>query len=143
MQMFDAGLNLNSKGPFELATHVALRMAEGQGDAIINVGSTGALMAPPMVIPHGRAKAGLNAMPVGPAKELAPEVRVNTLSPGPFLTDIAEAWDPAKRETARNAAGRPGRPGDRRRPAGAGIACVQLHGRRTVAVGRGEARVGA
>ena len=44
------------------------------------------------------------------AHEYAPKVRVNTLSAGPFLTDIANAWSPEARETARNALGRPGRP---------------------------------
>jgi len=37
-------------------------------------------------------------------------VRVNTISAGPFLTDIAQAWEPEQRERSRNALGRPGRP---------------------------------
>jgi NAD(P)-dependent dehydrogenase (short-subunit alcohol dehydrogenase family) len=37
-------------------------------------------------------------------------VRVNTLSPGPFLTDVAKAWGPEQREHADNALGRPGQP---------------------------------
>ena len=37
-------------------------------------------------------------------------MRVNTLSPGPFLTDIAKAWTPEARETSNNGFGRPGRP---------------------------------
>jgi len=109
-QLFDSVLNLNYKGPFRLATQVAKRMAAGEGGAIINVSSTGSLMALPTVVPYGSAKAALNAMSVSLAKEYAPKVRVNTLMPGPFLTDIADAWDPAKRETAANAAGRPGKP---------------------------------
>jgi NAD(P)-dependent dehydrogenase (short-subunit alcohol dehydrogenase family) len=32
------------------------------------------------------------------------------LCPGPFLTDIANAWEPEAREKADNALGRPGRP---------------------------------
>ena len=44
------------------------------------------------------------------AAEYGPTVRVNTLSPGPFLTDIAKAWTPEAREHADNALGRPGRP---------------------------------
>ena len=38
--------------------------------------------------------------------------RVNTISPGPFLTDIAEAWDPNKREEQPVALGRPGNPAE-------------------------------
>jgi NAD(P)-dependent dehydrogenase (short-subunit alcohol dehydrogenase family) len=34
-------------------------------------------------------------MSAGMSRALAPRVRVNTLVPGPFLTDIAKAWDMA------------------------------------------------
>lgn len=108
--LFDSVLNLNFKGPFRLASQVAHRMAQGDGGCIINISSTGALMPLPMVIPYGSAKAALNAMSVSLSREYAPKVRVNTISPGPFLTDIAEAWDPKKRETQPVALGRPGRP---------------------------------
>lgn len=108
--LFDSVLNLNFKGPFRLASQVAHRMSEGDGGCIINISSTGALMPLPMVIPYSSAKAALNAMTVSLSREYAPKVRVNTISPGPFLTDIADAWDPKKRETQPVALGRPGRP---------------------------------
>lgn len=108
--LFDSVLNLNFKGPFRLASQVAHRMSEGDGGCIINISSSGALMALPMVIPYGSAKAALNAMTVSLSREYAPKVRVNTISPGPFLTDIAEAWDERKREKQPVALGRPGRP---------------------------------
>ena len=38
------------------------------------------------------AKDGLNALTEGLAKAYGPAVRVNTLMPGPFLTDISKAW---------------------------------------------------
>jgi NAD(P)-dependent dehydrogenase (short-subunit alcohol dehydrogenase family) len=109
-QLFDSVLNLNFKGPFRLASQVARRMADGEGGSIINVSSTAAVMAIPNVVPYGAAKAALNSMSVSLAKEFAPKVRVNTLMPGPFLTDIADAWDPKKREKATNAIRRPGKP---------------------------------
>jgi NAD(P)-dependent dehydrogenase (short-subunit alcohol dehydrogenase family) len=108
--LFDAVLNLNFKGPFRLASQVAHRMTQGDGGCIINISSSGALMALPTVVPYGSAKAALNAMTVSLSREYAPKVRVNTISPGPFLTDIAEAWEPNKRETQPVALGRPGRP---------------------------------
>jgi len=108
--LFDSVMNLNFKGPFRLASQVAHRMAAGGGGAIINISSTGALMALPMVIPYGSAKAALNAMTVSLSREYAPKVRVNTISPGPFLTDIADAWEERKRENQPVALGRPGRP---------------------------------
>src|SRR3546814_18264037 len=96
--LFDSVMNLNFKGPFRLASQVAHRMSQGDGGCIINISSTGALMALPMVVPYGSAKAALNAMSVSLSREYAPKVRVNTISPGPFLTDIAAAWEPRKRE---------------------------------------------
>lgn len=91
-ELFDSVVNLNFKGPFRLASQVAKRMADGEGGAIINVSSTGSLMPLPGVVPYGSSKAALNAMSMSLAAEYAPTVRVNTLSPGPFRTDIAKAW---------------------------------------------------
>tara|TARA_R110001606_G_scaffold139185_2_gene277613 strand:- start:1410 stop:2156 length:747 start_codon:yes stop_codon:yes gene_type:complete len=108
--LFDSVMNLNFKGPFRLASQIGKRMADGNGGAIINISSTGALMALPGVVPYGAAKAALNAMTVSMSREYGPKVRVNTISAGPFLTDIAEAWDPKKREKQPVALGRPGNP---------------------------------
>lgn len=90
--LFDSVVNLNFKGPFRLASLVAKRMADGEGGSIINVSSSGALMPLPGTVPYGSAKAALNAMSKSLAWEYAPKVRVNTLSPGAFRTDIVEAW---------------------------------------------------
>ena len=108
--LFDSVLGLNFKGPFRLASQVAHRMNQGDGGVIINVSSSGALMPLPQVIPYSGAKAALNAMTVSMAREYGPKVRVNTISAGPFLTDIANAWTPEAREHSNNALGRPGRP---------------------------------
>ncbi|HLG67295.1 MAG TPA: glucose 1-dehydrogenase [Acidimicrobiales bacterium] len=109
-ELFDSVVGLNFKGPFRLASQVAKRMYDGEGGTIINVSSSGALMPLPNVVPYGSAKAALNAMTRSLAAEYGPKVRVNTLSPGPFLTDIAQAWAPEQRERSDNALGRPGRP---------------------------------
>lgn len=108
--LFDSVLNLNFKGPFRLASQVAKRMADGAGGVIINISSSGALVPLPGVVPYAGAKAALNAMTVSLAHEYGAKVRVNTISAGPFLTDIAKAWPTEARETASNALGRPGRP---------------------------------
>ena len=91
-KLFDAVVNLNFKGPFRLASQVAHRMSEGEGGCIINVSSSGSLMPLPQTVPYGSSKAALNAMSKSLATEYAPKVRVNTLSPGAFRTDIVEAW---------------------------------------------------
>jgi len=111
-QLFDSVVGLNFKGPFRLASQVAKRMRDGDGGVIINVSSSGALMPLPGVVPYGAAKAALNAMTRSLAAEYGPKVRVNTLSPGPFLTDIADAWPEEQRESTPSAVGRPGQPAE-------------------------------
>jgi NAD(P)-dependent dehydrogenase (short-subunit alcohol dehydrogenase family) len=91
-QLFDSVVNLNFKGPFRLASQVGKRMFDGDGGCIINVTSSGSLMPLPKVVAYGSSKAALNAMGKSLAWEYAPKVRVNTLSPGAFRTDIVEAW---------------------------------------------------
>ena len=108
--LFDSIVNLNFKGPFYLGAQVAKRMMDADGGVIINVSSSGALVPLPQVVPYSGAKAALNAMTVSFAAEYGPKVRVNTISAGPFLTDIANAWTPEAREKSANALGRPGRP---------------------------------
>ncbi|NNC71557.1 MAG: SDR family oxidoreductase [Sphingomonadaceae bacterium] len=108
--LFDSVMNLNFKGPFRLATRIGHRMSEGEGGCIINISSIASLGAFPGVVPYSGAKAALNAMTVSLSREYAPKVRVNTIAAGPFLTDIAEAWDEEARETQPVALGRPGNP---------------------------------
>lgn len=91
-KLFDSVINLNFKGPFRLASQIGKRMFDGDGGCIINVTSSGSLMPLPEVVPYGSSKAALNAMSRSLAWEYAPKVRVNTLSPGAFRTDIVEAW---------------------------------------------------
>ena len=108
--LFDKVMDLNFKGPFRLASLIAKRMFDGDGGVIINVSSSGALYPLPQVVPYSGAKSALNAMTVSFAREYGPKVRVSTISPGPFLTDIANAWTPEAREKSDNALGRPGKP---------------------------------
>jgi NAD(P)-dependent dehydrogenase (short-subunit alcohol dehydrogenase family) len=92
-KLFDSVVNLNFKGPFRLAALVGERMhAAGRG-SIINVSSSGSIRPKGKIIPYAGAKAALNAMSVGLAEDLGPAVRVNTLMPGTFQTDVSKAWD--------------------------------------------------
>jgi NAD(P)-dependent dehydrogenase (short-subunit alcohol dehydrogenase family) len=90
--LFDKVVALNLKGPFRLAALIGTRMAAGSGGSIINISSVGAVMPDPGALPYSAAKAGLNAMTVGMARSFAPNVRVNCIQPGYFLTDISKAW---------------------------------------------------
>ncbi len=109
-KLFDMVVDLNFKGPFRLAAHVAQRMVDAGGGVIINVSSSGALVPLPWAVPYSGAKAALNAMTVSLAREYGPSVRVNTISAGPFLTDISKAWSEEAREKSDNSLQRPGKP---------------------------------
>jgi NAD(P)-dependent dehydrogenase (short-subunit alcohol dehydrogenase family) len=91
--LFDKVIAVNLKGHFRLCALVGTRMVRDGGGSIINVSSTAAVSPSPAELPYGAAKAGLSALTVGFARAFAPDVRVNTIMPGPFLTDISKAWD--------------------------------------------------
>jgi NAD(P)-dependent dehydrogenase (short-subunit alcohol dehydrogenase family) len=91
--LYDKVFDVNLKGPFRLMANVGTRMAAGNGGSIINISSGAAARPTPNVIPYSAAKAGLNAMTIGFARAFGPTVRVNCIQAGPFLTDIAKAWD--------------------------------------------------
>jgi NAD(P)-dependent dehydrogenase (short-subunit alcohol dehydrogenase family) len=108
--LFDKVVAVNFKGPFRLTALVGSRMAAGAGGSIINVSSIGAVKPSPWIAPYAGAKAALNAMSIALAQEFAPKVRVNVISPGGFLTDIAGEWateEEARRSTALNRWGDP------------------------------------
>src|SRR5262249_40297655 len=58
-----------------------------------NISSTASLNPSPTSEPYGAAKAGLNSITRSFAFAYGPKVRVNCIVAGPFLTDIAKAWD--------------------------------------------------
>ena len=109
-KLFDSVVNLNFKGPFRLAAQIGKKMFDGDGGCIINVSSSGALVPLPGVVPYSGAKAALNAMSISLAHEYAPKVRVNTISAGPFLTEIAKSWSEEQRDNVPNAMMRAGEP---------------------------------
>ena len=102
-RLFDSVIGLNLKGPFRLCALVAEQMlARDAEGSIINVSSIAAVQPSAVEVPYGMAKAGLNNLTVALAHMLGPKIRVNCIMPGPFLTDISQAWDlEAFAETAR------------------------------------------
>jgi NAD(P)-dependent dehydrogenase (short-subunit alcohol dehydrogenase family) len=109
-ELFDKVIGVNFKGPFRLSALIGQRMYDGDGGSIINVSSSGALFPAPRYGPYAGAKAALNALTGVFAREYAPKVRVNTLSAGPFLTDISKHWPDKSERNWHNAAGRAGNP---------------------------------
>ncbi len=108
--LFDRIVSLNFKGPFRLMSLVGSRMAAGDGGCIINISSAGALRPRPQIAPYAGAKAALNAITEAFAFEYGPKVRVNTISPGRFLTDVSKAWPEEHKKNATAALRRSGRP---------------------------------
>lgn len=90
--LFDKIVGVNFKGVYRLSTLIGTRMAAADGGAIINVSSLGSLMPSPYFGAYAGAKAAVNALSVALAREYAPNVRVNVICPGGFLTDIAGDW---------------------------------------------------
>jgi NAD(P)-dependent dehydrogenase (short-subunit alcohol dehydrogenase family) len=113
-------LDVNLWGAVLCAREAAQRMAldrGGPGGAIVNISSVAATLGSPHEYVHyAAAKAGVEALTVGLAKELAGVgVRVNAVSPGTVRTGIhADAGDPGRpdRVAARIPLGRPGLPDD-------------------------------
>jgi len=112
--LWDKVLAVNLKGPFRLSALIGTRMAAGAGGSIINISSTAAVTPTPIETPYAAAKAGLNNLTVACAHAFGPKVRVNCIMPGPFLTDISEAWPPGAIEqvSATSALRRAGQPNE-------------------------------
>jgi NAD(P)-dependent dehydrogenase (short-subunit alcohol dehydrogenase family) len=111
-ELFDKVIGVNFKGPFRLTALIGQRMYDGDGGSVINISSSGALFPAPRFGPYAGAKAALNALTNVFAREFAPKVRVNTISAGPFLTDISKHWPEPSKRTWHNAAGRAGEPAE-------------------------------
>lgn len=92
-ELFNKVIDVNLKGPFRLSALFGERMAATGGGSIINVSSVAAVRPTPNEAAYGAAKSGLNNLTVSFARAYGPNVRVNCIMPGPFLTDISKAWD--------------------------------------------------
>jgi NAD(P)-dependent dehydrogenase (short-subunit alcohol dehydrogenase family) len=80
------------------------RRRGGRGGVIVNVSSAAATLGSPHEYVHyAAAKAGVEALTVGLAKEVADEgIRVNSVAPGVVDTEIhADAGDPGRPQRAR------------------------------------------
>jgi NAD(P)-dependent dehydrogenase (short-subunit alcohol dehydrogenase family) len=108
--LFDKIVAVNFKGPFRLSALAGAHMRERGGGSIVNVSSIGAEFPSPNNAPYAASKAALNALTMALAREFGPKVRVNTIMPGSFRTDVAKAWPADKERTTPAAAGRFGEP---------------------------------
>jgi len=111
--LYDKVFDVNAKGPFRLSTLLGERMVKRGHGSIVNVSSLESLYPSPRALPYAAAKSGVNVLTAGLAAAYAPNVRVNAILAGPFLTDVSTAWDMdafeimARRSIALRRAGQP------------------------------------
>jgi NAD(P)-dependent dehydrogenase (short-subunit alcohol dehydrogenase family) len=91
---FDDVVNTNLRGPFFGSVAAASKMAERGGGSIINISSCAARLMLPFHSAYSMAKGGLEALTRQLALELAPNIRVNAIAPGPTSTERNAGYDP-------------------------------------------------
>ncbi len=83
--VFRAQLELNLTSAFQGCKAAAKRMQPGS--SIVNISSGAGMRGSPYTGPYAAAKAGMNNLSETLALELAPDIRVNTVAPGPVATE--------------------------------------------------------
>ena len=85
---YDAMFNVNVRAVFFLTAAIAPKMAARGSGSIINVSTMAASFGMPSAAVYGASKAALNQLTKTWAAEFSKDgVRVNTVSPGPALTE--------------------------------------------------------
>ena len=108
-EQFDRVFSLNVKAPYFLVAELAPLMAKRGKGAIVNVSTMVADYGAPVMSLYGSSKGAINMLTKAWAAEYGPKgVRVNTVSPGPTLTEGTEAMGEGLAQLAAQApAGRP------------------------------------
>ncbi|HWP65229.1 MAG TPA: SDR family oxidoreductase [Candidatus Limnocylindria bacterium] len=109
---WDHSLDVNLKAPYLLSVALGRHMqASGRG-CIVNIVDWAAERPYRDYLPYCVAKAGLVGLTKALARELAPEVRVNAVAPGPVLLPEDMSTDEAARVVRATPLARIGRPED-------------------------------
>ena len=96
---FDRIIGVHLKGMFFMAQAVYPAMAARGTGCIINVASQRGLKGAVNSAPYSAAKAAIIGFTRALAWEATPKgVRVNAIAPGPIVTDLTAAMDPADRQ---------------------------------------------
>jgi len=83
--------SVNLEGPLRMAQCIAPVMREHGGGSIVNIASMAAYSGGPGVCAYGASKAALVNLTKSMAQEwISWDIRVNVLSPGPFLSEMVE-----------------------------------------------------
>lgn len=91
-ELFQKVFEVNTKGPWYLASRLAPRMGQHGGGVIVNVISVAGLKPPAYQGFYAATKAALNALTRVMAQEWAPlNIRVNSLAPGSYHSDLFDS----------------------------------------------------
>lgn len=91
-ELFQKIFEVNTKGPWYLASRLAPRMAQHGGGVVINILSVSALRPPAYQGFYAATKAALDALTKVMAQEWAAQgIRVNAIAPGSFHSDMFDA----------------------------------------------------
>lgn len=92
VDLFQKLFDVNTKGPWYLASRMAPRMAEHGGGSVINVISVAGLKPSALVGFYAATKAALDALTKVMAAEWAAKgIRVNSLAPGSYHSDLFDS----------------------------------------------------
>ncbi|CAD5232878.1 unnamed protein product [Bursaphelenchus xylophilus] len=80
--------NVNFKSMYDLNDKVYPHLRKTKGN-IVNISSAGSQIVPPFAIAYASLKAAVDAYSKGLAVKYGPEVRVNSISPGPTSTEFS------------------------------------------------------
>jgi len=100
-EAIDHVLAVDIKGTMLMVHEFGQRMADGDGGAIVNVGSTVIVRGSPRAPQYAAGKYGLLGVTKSYAKALAPKVRINIFAPGFMETEAVLArpeWKTGRRE---------------------------------------------
>lgn len=91
-ESFDAVIDTNLKGAFNMIRHLTGIFMRNREGCIINISSVAGLMGNAGQVNYSASKAGLIGLTKSVAKELAPRgVRCNAIAPGFIATDMTES----------------------------------------------------
>ena len=96
-QQWDDLMGTNVRAPLFLAQAAAAPLKKSQG-AIVNIADIHAERPLRNYVVYSVAKAALSGLTRSLARELAPEVRVNAIAPGPILWPEGDAFDEVSRQ---------------------------------------------